>query len=154
MKPENRDSADHAATLRVWERFCAEIARLVAEAGDALAAHLREVPFELRAVAAESDRRAADVLLGRAQLRLECPVASLPPGPHETTLASAFGADTPLVRILVRRDTASGATPHSWIACDPASNLWLSADGDLGLAHLDDRVAVERFFWGLLDASA
>ena len=145
---------EHLAALAargVWDCVWPEIEQLVAATRDVLASHLRDAVLAVRRLDGDGDREIGELVIGRARLRVECPLRCAPPGPEETALGELFGASTPLARIFVLRDGGSGpAVLESMLVADPARGLWITTEPELGPASLRDLGTLETFFWSLI----
>jgi hypothetical protein len=140
------------AALGVWEVVWAGIELLVAEMRERLGSQLRDGMLSVRRLPSNGEREAGELTIGRTRLRLECPLRCAPAGGSELPLHEAFGAATPLARILVLRAPAPGEPPRleSMLVADPATATWISTEPELGPASLRDLGTLEIFFWSLI----
>lgn len=135
----------------VWNHFWAEISRLVDEMRESLGSHLREASLSLRRLSSDERGGASELMIGRAEILLECPFLSFPPGPDERSLAEIFGPAASLVRVFIyRRDRGGVPRLESLLAADVACGIWASTDPEIGPVRFSDRIAFEKFFWGLV----
>ena len=151
MQLEDNPSPAKTPAIAVWLRLWSEILRVVEETRIALGHHLRDGALEARSLEPSRLARSGEIVMGRSRLRLDCSLEASPAVAGESRFAAAFGADAPLVRIVIHR-LREGAPPivECVIAVDPLTEFWCSSDPELAPARLDDAFALERVVWGLL----
>lgn len=146
----NEDPLGAALAARAWAFLWADIARIVGETCDSIGHLLGDLPMEALGEST-TDRGEALVLVGHSRLRLHCAFELRPAEPSEDRFARAFGAATPLVRILVCRSRPrADEAPEIVIAVDPIAGRWLSTDADGDPRALGDRAALEVLVWSML----
>jgi hypothetical protein len=148
----NDEDAIHSlAACNVWDVVWTSIERFVRETREVLARHLREGEIAARRLDGDAAWEHAELVVGRTRLRLECLRRCSPATASEPLAAAVFGARDALARIFVYRVADHDVRrAQSMLVASPARGLWITTDPELGPASLQDREALEPFFWSLV----
>jgi hypothetical protein len=137
----------------IWRDVWSGLEIFVADFRELCGSHLRDMPLDLRLLSDGRSSHRGLLSVGSTELVLDCPRRAHPPSRAEVTIARAFGAVRPLVRIFVLRKLAYAS--YGWqveatLVADPVSRTWIATEPELGPASLADFASLQSFFWYLV----